>query len=222
MAAKKKNVNRKRSRPVEPKNSFLNFKIIGIIAIIAIIIISVYFIFISFDSNDNDNNDQNPIAVIDTNKGIIQVELFEDKVPNTCENFIKYVNDGFYNGLVFHRVIDNFMIQGGGFYSDGSKKETNDPIELEISEELRHFDGSIAMARTSNPDSATSQFFIDDGDQFQLEPGGVDTYGYAVFGKVIEGIEIVRLISSVDTTTKNGMQDWPVNDVIINSISIED
>ena len=165
----------------------------------------------------------NPIALIDTSMGIIYVELYEDKVPNTVNNFVNLADDNFYDGLVFHRVIDDFMIQGGGFEPDGTRKESPyGPIDLEINPEVRHVDGAIAMARTSDPNSATSQFFIDDGPQFQLEPGGVDPNGYAAFGVVLPngGIDIVRAIASVDTTTKNGMQDWPVEDVIINSIKI--
>ena len=155
--------------------------------------------------------------------GTIKVELFKNKVPNTVDNFIKRANDGFYDGLVFHRVIDDFMIQGGGFTYDGTNKESPyGAINLEINPEVRHVDGAIAMARTSDPNSATSQFFINDGPQPDLEPRGVDHDGYAAFGVVIEGIEIVRAIASVDTDTKNNMQNWPVDDVIINSITIED
>ena len=144
MSDKKVTSKRKRSRPIASKKSFINIKIIGILASILIIIISVYFIFISFDSNDNDNNDQNPIAIIDTNKGIIQVELFEDKVPNTCENFIKLANDCFYDGLIFQRISDNFMIQGGLMYPDGSTKQSPyGTIDLEVSPEVRHIDGAI-------------------------------------------------------------------------------
>jgi len=113
------------------------------------------------------------------------------------------------------------MIQGGGFYPDGTQKETDDPIDLEIHPDASHVDGAIAMARTSDPNSATSQFFINDGAQSQLEPGGVDPNGYAVFGEVVEGMDVVRSISSVETTTKNNMQNWPVEDVIINSVTIE-
>ena len=166
--------------------------------------------------------DQNPIALIDTTTGTIVLELFEDKVPNTCENFIKLANDGFYENLVFHRVIDDFMIQGGGFHADGTLKESPyGTIGLEIHPDVRHVDGAIAMARTNDPNSATSQFFINDGPQYQLEPGGVDPNGYAAFGIVIDGIEVVRSIALVETTLKNGMQGWPVGEVIINSITIE-
>jgi len=160
--------------------------------------------------------DVNPIALIDTSKGTIVVELYEDKVPNTVDNFINLANDDFYNGLVFHRVIDDFMIQGGGFRPDGSQKESPyGPISLEIHPDVRHVDGAIAMARTSDPNSATSQFYICDGAQDFLDDE------YAAFGLVIYGMDIVRTIASVDTTTKNGMQDWPFEDVVINTITIE-
>jgi len=170
---------------------------------------------------DSSAENDAPIALIDTSMGTIKVELYIDMVPNTVQNFIDYANDGFYDGLVFHRVIDGFMIQGGGFYPDGTQKQTDEPIDLEIHPEALHVDGAIAMARTSYPDSATSQFFINDGAQSQLEPGGVDPNGYAVFGVVIDGMDIVRSISDVATTTKHSMQNWPVDDVIINSITIE-
>jgi cyclophilin family peptidyl-prolyl cis-trans isomerase len=209
MTAIKRTINRKRSRPIEIKKNYPNKKTIGmILIIIAIVVISAVFILTREEKG-------NPIAVIDTSMGTIKVELFEDKVPNTCENFINYANEDYYNGLVFHRVIDDFMIQGGGFYQNGTQKVTNDPIDLEINDNVRHVDGAIAMARTNDPNSATSQFYICDGAQSFLDDN------YAAFGIVIEGIEVVRSIASVDTTTKNNMSDWPVNDVIINSITIE-
>lgn len=162
-----------------------------------------------------------PLAIIDTSMGTIIAELYIQKALITVGNFIDLANEGFYNNTVFHRVIDNFMIQGGGFNADGTYKESPyGPIDLEIDPDLHHVDGAIAMARTSDPNSATSQFFIDDGAQPQLEPGGVDDYGYAVFGAVIDGMNVVRTIASLQTTTKYGMQDWPIDDVIINSISV--
>ena len=193
--------------------------------------------FPSQNNNNNHNNNNNttttnPIAIITTNMGTIKVELFKDKVPNTVDNFIKLANISFYNGLVFHRVINDFMIQGGAYppIENPSQYDPNitekispyGPINLEINPDVHHLDGTIAMARTSAPNSATSQFFIDDGDQPQLEPGGVDTYGYAAFGIVIEGIEVVHAIAEVETTTKLGsMMNWPIDDVIIQSITIE-
>ncbi len=160
--------------------------------------------------------DENPISLIDTSMGMIVVELYEDKAPNTVENFIKLANDGFYDGLVFHRVINDFMIQGGAFESDGTQKESPyGTIDLEINEEVRHVDGAIAMARTTDPNSATSQFYICDGPQ-----SGLDDQ-YTPFGLTIEGLDVVRSIALVDTTTKNGMPNWPAEDVLINSVTIE-
>jgi cyclophilin family peptidyl-prolyl cis-trans isomerase len=160
--------------------------------------------------------DVNPIALIDTTKGTIVVELFEDKVPNTVENFINLANMGFYNGLVFHRAIDDFVIQGGGSRADGTQKDSPfGTINLEINPEVRHVDGAISMARTTDPNSATSQFYICDGAQTGLDDN------YAAFGVTIEGIDVVRAIASVGTTTKYGMEDWPIEDIIINSIKIE-
>jgi len=157
-----------------------------------------------------------PIAIIDASMGVIKVELYTDKLPNTTANFIKLAEDGFYNGLVFHRVIKGFVIQGGGYYPNGTLKESPyGTIKLETHPDVKHVDGAISMARTMDPDSASSQFFICDGAQPHLDGQ------YAAFGKVIEGIDVVRAIASVETTTKHGMQDWPVEDVIINSITIE-
>ena len=223
MSAKHASSDRRRSRPVQKTSTIKavkrnKFAMALVIFIVAMLILSgVYVIFNSGGEKNNTNNTQeNPIAVINTSMGIIKVELYKDKVPNTCENFIKLANDGFYEGLVFHRVIDNFMIQGGGFYPDGSQKQSPyGPINLEINKEVRHVDGAIAMARTTDPNSATSQFYICDGAQHGLDDN------YAVFGKTIEGMDVVRAIASADTTTKYGMQDWPVTNVIINSITIE-
>jgi cyclophilin family peptidyl-prolyl cis-trans isomerase len=154
--------------------------------------------------------------------GKILIELYEDKTPITTANFIQLANDGFYNGLVFHRVIDDFVIQGGGYYPNGTEKiSPHGPIDLEINPDVHHLDGTIGMARTNDPNSATSQFFIDDGAQPHLEPNGSDSNGYAAFGRVVKGIDVVRAIAKVDTMTKYGfMEDWPVDDVIINSITI--
>jgi len=173
------------------------------------------------DIDDPDPSDGYPRAIIITSYGKIEVELYTDKAPITCDNFIRYANDGFYNNLIFHRVIDGFMIQGGGFDADLNQKPPNSPIALEIHPDLKHTDGAVAMARTGDPNSATAQFFIDDGAQPQLEPGGVDPDGYAVFGYVVAGMDAVRQISAVTTTTENGMQDVPEVDVFINSVTIE-
>jgi len=214
MAAKKKTAqSRKRSRPIEPKKVKINKNVTIVVVLISAIIVIAIGLFLLLG---NQEPEENPVAVIETSMGTIKVELFRDKVPNTVKNFIEYANDGFYEGLVFHRVIDDFMIQGGGFYPDATKKETNDPIDLEINPEVRHVDGAIAMARTNDPDSATSQFYICDGPQSFLDDN------YAAFGVTIEGIEVVRDIASVETTNYIGLDDWPVENITINSVTILD
>ena len=159
----------------------------------------------------------NPYAIIETSMGTIRVELYQNWVPNTVDNFIKLAEINFFEGLIFHRVIDDFVIQGGGYYPNGTQKESPfGPIDLEIHPLARHHDGAIGMARTSNPNSATSQFYICDGAQHNLNND------YAVFGKVTsETISVVRDIASVETTTKYGAEDWPVDDILINSTSIK-
>lgn len=153
-------------------------------------------------------------VVLETNKGNIELELNRTAAPITVENFVRYVHEGHYDGTVFHRVIENFMIQGGGFTLDGEQKETHDPIKLESNNGLKNKKGTVAMARTNIPDSATSQFFINVKDNDFLNYGYRDD-GYAVFGKVIKGMDVVETIKSVDTTDKYGMADWPEEDVII-------
>ena len=160
---------------------------------------------------------------LQTSMGDIVIELDAEKAPITVENFLNYVTDGFYDGLIFHRVIKGFMIQGGGFTQDMSHKNTKAPIEIESSNGLKNDRGTIAMARTSLPDSATAQFFINHVDNEFLNYAGPGNPGYAVFGKVIEGIDVVDKIAEVDTTMSNGMDDVPVDTVIIESaIIIED
>lgn len=153
----------------------------------------------------------NRIAIIETNKGIIKAELFEQKAPITTANFIKLAENGFYDGLVFHRVIDKFVIQTGdptGTGTGGSDKT----IKLEIHKELTHTDGALGMARSSSPNSASSQFYICDGPQSGLNGG------YAVFGKVIDGIDVVRAIAGVPTDS----QDKPLKDVTMTKVTIQE
>ncbi len=159
-----------------------------------------------------------------TNKGTIELELYADKAPITVENFVKYANDGFFNGTVFHRVINNFMIQGGGFTVEGvHKTDTYDQIQNEADNMLSNEVGTIAMARTNNPHSATSQFFINIKDNNFLDhQNKKQGWGYCVFGKVTKGMDIVDAIKVVPTQVnpKTGMQDWPVEDIIIESVEI--
>lgn len=155
---------------------------------------------------------------LETTRGNIEIELFDDKAPITVENFLKYVNDGFYDGLIFHRVISGFMIQGGGFYPDMTQKPpTYPPIVNEApTNHLRNKRGTIAMARTSDPNSATSQFFINQVENDFLDwDKAQDGYGYAVFGRVTVGMDVVDDIAGVETHSENGYDDVPVNDIII-------
>lgn len=154
------------------------------------------------------------VVVLKTNMGDIELELDGDKAPVTVENFLGYVKDGFYDGTIFHRVIGDFMIQGGGFTEDGLQKETKPPIKLEAGNGLSNLRYTVAMARTSNPDSATSQFFINVKDNRNLDAGrGSD--GYAVFGKVVSGQDVVDKIKEVPTGTRGVHGDWPKEDVVI-------
>lgn len=157
-----------------------------------------------------------------TNKGDIVIELDRDKAPKTCENFEQYVRDGHYDGTIFHRVINNFMIQGGGFLADMSQKETRDPIENEANNGLSNAAGSIAMARTMAPHSASAQFFINVKDNNFLDYPGQDGWGYCVFGKVTDGMDVVEAIKGVETTNRAGHSDVPVDPVVIESATLSE
>lgn len=156
-----------------------------------------------------------PQVTIETSLGNITIEVDTQNAPNTANNFLQYVESGFYNGTIFHRVISNFMIQGGGFTADMQQKPTKAPIPLEISPALRNNRGTIAMARTNNPNSATSQFFINVVDNPNLNAPNPDGYGYAVFGKVINGMDIVDTIRAVSTGNIKGHQNVPLTPVVI-------
>ena len=158
---------------------------------------------------------------IKTNFGSFSLELNEEKAPISSKNFKDYVDKGFYNKTIFHRVIDGFMIQGGGFELDMTQKETHSPIKNEASNGLKNEKYTVAMARTSDPDSATSQFFINTSDNSFLDYPGQDGAGYCVFAKVTEGFDIIDKINSVPTGSKNGHQDVPVESVIIEEISTD-
>ncbi|HVR28540.1 MAG TPA: peptidylprolyl isomerase, partial [Thermoanaerobaculia bacterium] len=164
---------------------------------------------------------QSPRVTITTNLGSIVVELDSGKAPKTVENFLAYVDSGFYDGTIFHRVIPGFMIQGGGHTADMTRKSTRDPVENESKNGLSNQRGTIAMARLPEPHSATSQFFINSVDNSAgLDPGktGGDDWGYTVFGKVVEGMDVVDAISAVKTTTKSGNRDVPVDPLVIQSV----
>ena len=161
-----------------------------------------------------------PRVKLGTTAGDIVVELYPDKAPKTVENFLQYVNDKQYDGTVFQRVIDGFMIQGGGFTPDLKQKPTRAPIPLEAKNGLKNDKYTIAMARTSDPDSATSQFFINVKDNPNLNAPNPDGYGYAVFGKVVSGSEVVDKIRTARTGSKGGMQDVPLEAIIIQSATV--
>jgi peptidyl-prolyl cis-trans isomerase A (cyclophilin A)/peptidyl-prolyl cis-trans isomerase B (cyclophilin B) len=152
--------------------------------------------------------------------GDIVLELDAEKSPKTVANFLKYVKSGHYNGTIFHRVINNFMVQGGGFETDMNQKSTKGTVENEANNGLKNEAYSVAMARTSNPHSASAQFFINLKDNQFLDYPGQDGFGYAVFGKVIKGQEIVNKIKSVETTNRGMHQNVPVKPIVIESATI--
>jgi len=160
----------------------------------------------------------NPMVVLDTSEGPITIELYPDKAPKTVDNFLWYVDHQFYDGLIFHRVIKGFMIQGGGFTTEMSKKATNPPIENESTNGLANEKYTIAMARTNVPNSATSQFFINTKDNVGLNRAtSQDGVGYCVFGKVVKGTDAVDAIEGTPTTTKAGYNDVPKTAIVIKS-----
>ena len=161
------------------------------------------------------------MITIKTSHGDISVELFEDKAPISCENFRQYANDGHYNGTVFHRVIPNFMIQGGGMDENMADKPTRAPIKNEADNGESNARGTLAMARTNVVDSATSQFFINLKDNSFLDHGTRD-FGYAVFGTVTDGMDVVDKIAAVQTGNRGGHQDVPVEAVTITDVTIDD
>ena len=162
----------------------------------------------------------NPMVELKTNQGDIVVEVFADKAPKSAENFIQYVKDGYYNGTVFHRVIDGFMIQGGGFDADMKQKSTRAPIENEARNGLRNEVGTLAMARTADPHSASSQFFINLVANTALDYPSRDGWGYAVFGKVVKGLDVVQAIAKQPTANRGFHQNVPVEAIVVNSARV--
>ncbi len=163
------------------------------------------------------------MVTIHTSLGDIKVALNAEKAPTTVENFLAYVQSGHYDGTLFHRVIESFMIQGGGFDSEMSQKSVNAPIKCESNNELSNKVGTIAMARTSDPHSATAQFFINtkDNDFLDFTAETMQGWGYCVFGEVVEGMAVVNQIKMVETGFAAGMQDVPVDPVVIERVSVE-
>jgi cyclophilin family peptidyl-prolyl cis-trans isomerase len=170
---------------------------------------------VSSDDKAAENKGENPVVIIKTSKGDIKIELDKENAPISVDNFLTYVEDGFYDGTIFHRVINNFMVQGGGFTADMQQKSTNPQIKNEADNGLKNERGTIAMARTGVVDSATSQFFINHADNTFLDHG-IKDYGYAVFGKVVDGMDVVDVIAVVQT----GPGDVPNEHVVIESITV--
>lgn len=167
------------------------------------------------DDKATQNTGGNPVVIIKTNKGDIKVELDKENAPISTENFLSYVEDGYYDGTIFHRVINGFMVQGGGFMADGQQKPTKAPIKNEADNGLKNERGTLAMARTQDINSATSQFFINQVDNSFLDNGRRD-FGYAVFGKVVDGMDVVDAIATVQT----GPGDVPNEQIIMESVTV--
>jgi peptidyl-prolyl cis-trans isomerase A (cyclophilin A) len=161
-----------------------------------------------------------PVVVLDTSAGRIRLGLYEDKSPVSVANFVNYARKGHYDGTIFHRVIPGFMIQGGGMTPDLKEKPTDKPIKNEARNGLRNNRGTVAMARTNDPDSATAQFFINLKDNAFLD-FGIRGAGYAVFGEVLEGMDVVDKIAAVPTTTRAGFENVPVTPVVIRTVRVE-
>lgn len=161
-----------------------------------------------------------PTVEMQTSMGAIVIELDAEKAPLTVKNFLQYANDGFYNGTIFHRVIEGFMIQGGGFTKDMGEKPTGAQIPNEAKNGLKNQRGTIAMARRAEPHSATAQFFINHKDNDALDYPSRDGWGYAVFGKVTQGLDVVNKIAKVRTGNRGMFQDVPVEPVVIQSVKV--
>ncbi len=173
------------------------------------------------DASEESAERKNPMVVIETSEGRIKVELFAEQAPISTENFLNYVREGFYDETIFHRVIPDFMIQGGGMTEDMRSKPTRPPIRNEADNGLENQRGTLAMARTAAPHSATSQFFINLTHNQFLDHGARD-FGYAVFGRVAEGMEVVDRIAAVDTGSRGGHQNVPVSPILIKRAYVAD
>ena len=180
-------------------------------------LIFMIFLIIAQVTSTGNSFAGDPQVTLQTSKGIILIELYPEKAPLTVKNFLSYVDNGFYDGTIFHRVIPNFMIQGGGFSAEMKRKSTEPPIQNEADNGLKNDRGTVAMARTQDPHSATAQFFINTADnEFLNHRGKSDqNWGYAVFGKIVKGMDVVDAISGAKTKNSGMMQDVPVETVFI-------
>ena len=187
---------------------------------IAALSLYIATLFVSATASAQDN----PVVVMETNKGTIKIEVWQDKAPLSAANFLRYIDENYYDGLIFHRVIPSFMAQGGGFGEDMVQKATFETIKNEASAELPNNRGTLAMARTNVIDSATSQFFINlvDNDFLNHTDNTPRGFGYAVFAEVIEGMDIVDAMATVATANKRGHQNVPVDPIVMTRVTRED
>ncbi len=194
----------------------------SLLVVIAAILSLALFTTVKGEKTMNDETSNNPIVVLETTMGTITIELDAKNAPNTTENFLAYVEDGYFTDTTFHRVIPNFMIQGGGITADmKDKPSSRAPIQNEANNGLKNDRGTLAMARTSDPHSATSQFFINhkDNDFLNFKSESMQGWGYAVFGKVTDGMDVVDAIAAVKTGNKGGHQDVPLETITITGAS---
>jgi len=200
----------------------MNKSLVSLVVVVIAILSLVLFSTFKGEKSMNDEASSNPVVIIETTMGNITVELDAENAPNSTANFLAYVDDGYYTDTTFHRVIPNFMIQGGGITADmGDKPSSRAPIQNEANNGLKNDRGTIAMARTNDPHSATSQFFINhkDNDFLNFRSESMQGWGYAVFGKVTEGMDIVDEIARVNTGMKGGHQDVPLETITITGVS---
>jgi cyclophilin family peptidyl-prolyl cis-trans isomerase len=203
-------------RATEEGELVMNLSLVAVVLVLAILGSG------SAAAQNNPSAKANPRVALDTTKGKVVLELFQDKAPKSVENFLQYVKSGHYDGVIFHRVIPDFMVQGGGFTPDMTQKETRPPIQNEADNGLRNERGTVAMARTNDPHSASAQFFINLKNNRFLDHTGKNPqgWGYAVFGKVVEGMDVVDAIAKVRTTTKGPYGDVPVEAITIKKASV--
>jgi cyclophilin family peptidyl-prolyl cis-trans isomerase len=198
----------------QPRNVFAI-----VLGLVVLVVGGGFLIFFLTRDSSNSPSGPKPQVLIDTSEGPIKVELYEKQAPITVKNFLKYVDDKFYDGTIFHRVIPGFMVQGGGFLPEMKEKQAYPPIVNESDNGLRNLRGTLAMARTSAPDSATAQFFINlKNNDFLDRASARDGVGYAVFGRVIEGMDVVDKIVAQPTGLRGPHGDVPVQDIIIKSV----